>query len=66
VKKINLSYGGCQHILSADLNMQRISAKFVNLLADEKKDNQLCVCHNVQYVQDESHVLSKVITDDET
>jgi hypothetical protein len=43
-EKINLSHRSCQGILSENLNMQRISAKFSpHLVTDEQKRNQFCV-----------------------
>jgi hypothetical protein len=40
-----LSYGTCQRILSDELNMRRIAAKFVpRLLSDDQKQHRLEVC----------------------
>jgi hypothetical protein len=43
------------------LNMQRISAKFTCLLMNKEKKNQLCVCSDLQRVQDDPHFSLKVI-----
>jgi len=41
---LNISYGSVQNILTADLNMKRVSAKFVpRVLTVEKKQRRLSI-----------------------
>jgi transposase len=42
---IRLSYGICQRILSDELNMRRVAAKFVSrLLSNDQKEHRIAVC----------------------
>jgi hypothetical protein len=42
---VGLSYGTCQRILSDELNMRRIAAKFVpKLLSNDQKEHRIAVC----------------------
>jgi predicted transcriptional regulator len=42
---VNVSYGTVQTILSCDMNMHRIAAKFVpRLLAPEQKEHRVAIC----------------------
>jgi hypothetical protein len=43
-----LSWSSCQQILMDDLNIKRVSAKFVpRLLTEDKKNNRLNVCYDL-------------------
>ncbi|PNF32071.1 hypothetical protein B7P43_G05722 [Cryptotermes secundus] len=61
---LGLSYGTCQRILSEELNMRRIAAKFVpRLLQNEQKQHRLEVCRELQQqLQEDPNFLSKVVT----
>jgi hypothetical protein len=63
-----LSYGTCQRILSDELNMRRIAAKFVpRLLTDDQKQHRLVVCMELkEQVRNDPDFLSKVVTGDES
>lgn len=65
---LGLSYGTCQRILSEELNMRRIVAKFVPwLLQNEQKQHHLEVCRELQQqLQEDPNFLSKVVTGDES
>jgi hypothetical protein len=62
-----LSYGTCQHILSDELNMRRIAAKFVpRLLTDDQKQHRLEVSMELkEQVRNDPDFLSKVVPGDE-
>jgi histone-lysine N-methyltransferase SETMAR len=46
--RLGLSYGTCQRILTEDLNMRRISAKFVpRLHTEEQKQRRVFVCQEL-------------------
>ena len=63
-----LSWSSCQRTLTEDLNMKCVSAKFVpNLLTEDQKNNRLNVCYDLrEQVGNNPHILSKVVTRDET
>ena len=63
-----LSWSSCQRILTDDLNMKRVSAKFVpRLLTEDQKNNRLNVCYDLrEQVGNDLQILSKVVTGDET
>jgi hypothetical protein len=63
-----LSYKTCQRILSDELNMRRIAAKFMpRLLTDDQKQHQLEVCMELkEQVTNDPDFLSKVGTGDES
>ncbi|PNF17937.1 hypothetical protein B7P43_G14737 [Cryptotermes secundus] len=65
---LGLSYGKCQRILSEELNMRMIAAKFVpRLLQNEQKQHRLEVCRELQQqLQEDPNFLSKVVTGDES
>jgi hypothetical protein len=62
---VGLSYGTVQRILEDNLNMRRISARFViRLLSD---DLRVSVCRGLkQQARDDLNIISNIITDDET
>jgi len=55
-------------MLMEDLNMKRVSAKFVpRLLKEDQKNNRLNVCYDLRkQVGNNPQILSKVVTGDET
>ena len=56
-------------MLMEDLNMKRVSAKFVPrlLTEDKKKNNHLNICYNLrEQVGNDPQILSTVVTRDET
>jgi hypothetical protein len=63
-----LLYGTCQRILSDELDMRRIAAKFVpRLLTDDQKQRRLEVCmERKEQVRNGPDFLSKVVTGDES
>jgi hypothetical protein len=67
-EEVNISFGSCQAILTEDLAMRRVAAKFVpRLLSDDQKSRRLEVCEELkQRVEMEPHFMSRIITGDET
>ena len=63
-----LSWSSCQRILTEDLNMKRVSAKFVpRFLTEDQKNNRLNVCYDLrEQAGNDPQILSKVVTRDET
>ena len=63
-----LSWSSCQQMLMEDLNMKRVSAKFIpQLLTKDQKNNHLNICYNLrEQVGNNTRILSKVVTRDET
>jgi histone-lysine N-methyltransferase SETMAR len=53
-KEKNVSWSSCQRILTEDLRMRRLSAKFVpRLLTEEQKDSRVNVCHNLEELRND-------------
>jgi histone-lysine N-methyltransferase SETMAR len=67
-EEVSISFGSCQVILTEDLAMRRVAAKFVpRLLSDDHKSRRHEVCDELkQRVEMEPHFMSRIITDDET
>ena len=65
---LNISYGSVQNILTTDLNMKRVSAKFVpHVLTVQKKQQCLSISLELHDCPaSESSFLGNVITGDET
>jgi len=65
---MNISYGSVQNILTTDLNMRRVSAKFVPcVLTVEQKQQHLSISLELcDRVTSDSSFLGNVITGDET
>ena len=63
-----LSYGTCQRIVTGDLAMKRVAAKFIpKLLNPDQKKNRMLICQDMkQSLADDPDLLSKIITGDET
>jgi histone-lysine N-methyltransferase SETMAR len=65
---VGLLYGTVKRILADNLNMRRISAKFVpRLLSDGQKTHRVSVCMELkQQARDDPNFIFNVITGDET
>jgi len=65
---VNVSYGTVQTILTCDLNMHRVAAKFVpRLLTPEQKEHHVAICQELRHrAVDDPSFISRVITGDET
>ena len=63
-----MSYGTVQPILEDDLNMRRISARFVpRLLSEDQNAFDVSVCREFkQQARDDPNFISNIITGDET
>jgi len=62
------SYGTVQIILTCDLNMHRVAAKFVSrLLTPEQKEHRVAICQELRRrALDDPSFTSRVITGDES
>jgi histone-lysine N-methyltransferase SETMAR len=65
--RVGLSYGTVQCILADNLDMRRISAKFVpRLLSDDQKAHRLSVCRELkQEARNNPSFISNIITYEE-
>ena len=65
---VRLSYGTVQRILAENLNMRRISARFMlRQLSDDQKAHRVSVCRELkQKARDDPTMISNIITGDET
>jgi histone-lysine N-methyltransferase SETMAR len=64
-EEVNVSCGSCQAILSEDLAMRHVAAKFVpRLLSDDQKSQHIEVCEELK--QSVEIFVSRIITGDET
>jgi len=62
-----LSWSSCQRMLKEDLNMKRVSTKFVPQFLTEEQKNNLNVCYNLrEQAANNPQILSRVVTGDET
>jgi len=63
---VNVSYGTVQTILTCDLNMHRVAAKFVpRILTPEQKEHRVAICQELrQRAVDDPSFMSRVITGD--
>jgi len=61
-------WSSCQRILTVDLNMRRVAAKFVpNLLTQDQKNARLTLWQELKnQIESDPNFLSKVITGDES
>ena len=61
---INVSYGTVQTILTCDLNMHHVAAKFVpRLLTPEQKEHRVAICQELrQRALDDPSFMSRVVT----
>uniref|UniRef100_A0A3Q1ERN1 Mos1 transposase HTH domain-containing protein n=1 Tax=Acanthochromis polyacanthus TaxID=80966 RepID=A0A3Q1ERN1_9TELE len=64
---VNMSFGTVQAILTSNLNLHRVAAKFVpRLLTPEQKQQRVKVCDNLrQQAQDDPTFTSRIITGEE-
>ena len=67
-ENVGIAFGRCQKILTEDLQMRRVSAKFVSrLLTVEQKDDRVSICADLrQRAQNDLNFMSSVITGDES
>jgi histone-lysine N-methyltransferase SETMAR len=67
-EETNVSWSSCQRILTEDLRMRRVSAKFVpRLLAEEQKDNRVNVCRDLkQELRNGPNFFTNIVTGDES
>jgi len=65
---VGISFGSCQKILTDDLKMRRIAAKFVpRLLFEEQKQHRFLVCQELKDLAlTDPTFISKVVTGDES
>ena len=64
---VRIAFGTCQKILTEDLRMRRVTAKYVpRLLTAEQKDDRVSVCTDLRdRAQNDPNFMSSVITGDE-
>jgi histone-lysine N-methyltransferase SETMAR len=66
-EEVRISNGSCHTILTEDLGMHRVSAKFVpRLLTDDRKLQRFSTCKNFLQRENDENLLKNVITGDET
>jgi hypothetical protein len=65
---VGVSYGSVQTILMLELNMRRVTAKFVpRLLTPEQKEHRVAVCQDLcEHAVDNPSFMSRIITGDES
>jgi len=65
---VNVPYGTVQTILTCDLNMHRVAAKFMpRLLIPEQKEHHVAICQELcQRALDDPSFMSRVITGEES
>jgi len=66
-EEVRIAFGMCQKILTEDLRMRRVTAKFVSrLLMAEQKDDRVSICTDLcDRAQNDPNFMSSVITGDE-
>ena len=66
--EVGIGYGSCQRILTEQLNMHRIAAKFVSrALTQDQKDSRVAICQELkETVINDPTLLLNVITGDES
>ena len=66
--EVGIGYGSCQRILTEQLNMHRIAAKFVpRVLTQDQKDSRVAICQELkETVINDPTLLLNVITGDES
>ncbi|VVC38893.1 Transposase, type 1 [Cinara cedri] len=66
--EFQISFGSIQTILTTDLDMRRVAAKFVpKLLSDEQKENRKQIATDLlEYSESDEFFLKSIITGDET
>jgi len=65
-EEVRTAFGMCQKILTEDLRMKRVTAKFVpHLLTAEQKDDRVSICTDLRdRAQNDPNFMSSVITGD--
>ena len=65
-EEVRIAFGTCQKILTEDLRMRRVTAKFVpRLLTAEQKDDRVSICTDLRdRVQNDPNFMSSIITGD--
>ena len=65
---VAIACGTCQKILTEELQMRRVSAKFVpRVLMAEQKDNRVSICTDLhEQAQNDPNFMSSVITGDKS
>jgi len=65
---VEVGYGTCQQVLTEELGMHRVAAKFVpRILTADQKQQRVNVCSELrQLASDDETFLSRVITGDES
>ncbi|VVC35518.1 Hypothetical protein CINCED_3A017225 [Cinara cedri] len=62
-----ISIGSCHKILTENLQMRRVAAKFVpRLLTSEQKENRLTICQDLKTRSVDINFIKNIITGDET
>jgi len=66
-EEVRIAFSTCQKILTEDLRMRRVTAKFVpHLLTPEQKDDRVSVCTGLHdLAQNDPNFMSSAIADDE-
>ena len=66
--EVGIGYGSCQQILTVQLNMHQIRAKFVpRVLTQDQKDSRVAICQELkETVKNDPTLLLNVITGDES
>ena len=67
-EEVRIAFGTCQKILTEDLQMRRVTAKFVpRLLTSEEKDDRVSICTDLRdQAQNIPNFVSSVNTGDES
>jgi len=67
-EEVGICYGTCQQVLTEELGMHRVAAKFVpRILATDQKQQRVNVCTELrQLASDDETFLSRVITGGES
>jgi len=64
---VGIAFGTCQKILTEDLQMRRVSAKFVPRLLMAEQDDRVSICTDLrERAQNDLNFMSSVITGDES
>ena len=63
-EEVRIAFGTCQKIITEDLRMRRVTAKFVpRLLTAEQKDDRVSICTDLRdRAQNDPNFMSSVIT----
>jgi len=66
--EVGIGYGSCWRILTEQLNMHQIAAKFVpRVLTQDQKDSRVVICQELkETVKNDTTLLLNIITGDES